>query len=72
VMLTLARRLLPSSALGKLNMIAHAPAPSVMIDQKLHDRLVEYYELDIRELSPFLGGKTPNWFGKSLPSSVIS
>jgi hypothetical protein len=69
-MLTLARKLLPSSALGKLSTIAHVPVPSVIIAQELHDRLVEHYELDIQGLSRFLGGKTPNWFGKSLTSSV--
>jgi hypothetical protein len=72
VMLTLARKLLPSSTLGKLSKIAHAPDPSVIIDQELHERLVEHYELDIQGLSRFLGGKTPNWFGKSLASSVTS
>jgi len=64
VLLKLARKFLPSSALGKLSKIAHTPVPPVIIDQELHDRLVEHYELDIQALSRFLGGKTPNWFGK--------
>jgi hypothetical protein len=64
VLLTLARKLLPSLALGKLSKIAITPVPPVIIDQELQARLVEYYELDIQALSRFLGRKTPNWFGK--------
>jgi Sulfotransferase domain len=72
VMLTLARKLLPSSALGKLSKIATTPVPSVIIDQELRARLVEHYELNVQALSRFLGGKTPNWFGNAPISSAIN
>jgi hypothetical protein len=68
MMLTLVRKLLPSSALGKLSKITHTPVSPVIIDRELHDRLVEYYEVDMQALSRFLGGKTPNWFGKQSDS----
>ena len=72
VILTLARKLLPNLALGKLSKIAYTPTPQVFIDQELHDRLVKYYELDIQALSRFLEGKTPNWFGNNLTPFVRS
>jgi len=68
ILLTLARKLLPSSAVGKLSKIAEAPVPLALIDPELRARLEEHYAPCVQALSCFLGGRTLNWFGKERTS----